>query len=679
MKRAHLGIRVSVLIVSIAMGEACGGGGGGPHQEAGGAGGQGGGGVGVGGSSGGVSGGAGQGGAIGGGGSNGGIGGAAGQGGAAGVGGSSGVGGAGGSGGAVGGSGGAVGGSGGAVGGSSGTGGSSGGTGGTITPPVNYRLDVAKAGNGGGSITSSPAGIDCGATCAASYAQGTMVTLTAMPDGQSVFTGWTGACTGSGTCMVTMDQARAVVATFTRQSHALTVTKVGNAAAVGSVTSMPAGIDCGSDCSETYAADTVVVLTATAPAGSKFTGWSGGGCPAAITCTLTITAAVTVTASFTYDQYLLTVAKNGTGSGTVSGTGISCGTDCSETFTIGSIVMLTATAAPGSTFTGWTGGGCTGKGACNANILAPTTVTATFMVEDCRNGIDDDGDGLADCADPDCTGQSFRCVAVPTGWSGPVARWHGAGTTPGCTGDFSTSAYTGSGSFSPGPASCTACTCSGQSCGIQGSVFDSPTEGGCEVGIPLPMPNTVPLDTCVRLPSSSIDGKQIARIAADQNRDTCGTPSGGAVTRNASSFLETARLCASPRVLAGCGAGSVCAPPSAAPFEQKLCIYRQGSFACPAGFSAPATYYTGYTDTRVCSACSCTGGCGTLSGTWYSGTTCDGAPRETSTIGLPAACNDFVVSVGSARFSSSNTCSASGGQVSGSVTAANPVTVCCEP
>ena len=80
--------------------------------------------------------------------------------------------------------------------------------------PVPPTLTVAIDGTGNGSVTSSPAGIICGADCSESYSWETVVTLSAAPDGWSVFGGWTGACSGTGTCEVTMDQARAVTATF---------------------------------------------------------------------------------------------------------------------------------------------------------------------------------------------------------------------------------------------------------------------------------------------------------------------------------------------------------------------------------------------------------------------------------------------------------------------------------
>ena len=79
----------------------------------------------------------------------------------------------------------------------------------------NLALSVSKAGAGSGTVTSEPAGISCGATCSAQFNAGTQVILTATPNSDSTFTGWSDACTGTGTCDVTMDTAKSVTATFT--------------------------------------------------------------------------------------------------------------------------------------------------------------------------------------------------------------------------------------------------------------------------------------------------------------------------------------------------------------------------------------------------------------------------------------------------------------------------------
>ena len=79
-------------------------------------------------------------------------------------------------------------------------------------------------------------------------------------------------------------------------------------------------------------------------------------------------------------QYMLTVQKAGGGSGTVtsSPSGIDCGSDCTETYNAGTIVTLTAVAASGSIFEGWSGGGCSGTGTCAVTMDTSKTVTAAF-------------------------------------------------------------------------------------------------------------------------------------------------------------------------------------------------------------------------------------------------------------------------------------------------------------
>jgi len=77
-----------------------------------------------------------------------------------------------------------------------------------------FTLSVTKAGTGSGTVTSTPAGIDCGPDCAEVYGGGTSVTLTAVPDGGSTFTGWGGDCTGTDECMLVMDDDQSAEATF---------------------------------------------------------------------------------------------------------------------------------------------------------------------------------------------------------------------------------------------------------------------------------------------------------------------------------------------------------------------------------------------------------------------------------------------------------------------------------
>ena len=245
----------------------------------------------------------------------------------------------------------------------------------------NNGLVVALAGTGSGQVVSTPAGIDCGLDCMEAYAPGTMVTLLAATIGDSRFVGWSGGgCSGTGTCVVTLTAATMVTATFDLNTYTLAVTRAGTG--TGSVTSSPAGINCGSTCSAMYASGTTVVLTAAAAAGSTFAGWSGAGCSGIGTCTVLMTAARSVTATYTLSQFPLTVTRAGAGLGTVTSApaGINCGADCTENYNFGTSVALTATANTGSTFSGWSGGGCSGTATCTVSITAATAVTATFTL-----------------------------------------------------------------------------------------------------------------------------------------------------------------------------------------------------------------------------------------------------------------------------------------------------------
>ncbi len=82
----------------------------------------------------------------------------------------------------------------------------------------------------------------------------------------------------------------------------------------------------------------------------------------------------------TCDLFILTVAKAGTGAGTVTSvpTGINCGGDCNEPYIAGTVVTLTAAPSGGSLFSGWSGSGCSGTGTCVVTTNAAASVTATF-------------------------------------------------------------------------------------------------------------------------------------------------------------------------------------------------------------------------------------------------------------------------------------------------------------
>ena len=250
--------------------------------------------------------------------------------------------------------------------------------------PTRFTESVIKAGDGTGTVTSVPVGIKCGTACSSGFDHDTLVVLTAKADTKSAFTGWSGGgCSGTGTCQATLSADTTITATFTKNAAPkknLTVNKTGTG--TGSVSSDPTGIDCGGTCTAQFNQSSPVVLTAHPDSGSTFGGWSGGGCSGTGTCRVPMSADTTVTATFTLipPQHTLTVNRTGTGAGSVSSspTGIDCGATCSAQFDDAKLVTLTAHADTGSTFGGWSGGGCSGTGTCKVTLNADTTVTASF-------------------------------------------------------------------------------------------------------------------------------------------------------------------------------------------------------------------------------------------------------------------------------------------------------------
>lgn len=83
-----------------------------------------------------------------------------------------------------------------------------------------YTLNILKNGDGTGTVTSTPIGIDCGSTCSATFIHNTTITLSAASAADSIFSGWSGAgCSGTDTCSVTLDISHWVAATFSHHRY----------------------------------------------------------------------------------------------------------------------------------------------------------------------------------------------------------------------------------------------------------------------------------------------------------------------------------------------------------------------------------------------------------------------------------------------------------------------------
>ena len=255
--------------------------------------------------------------------------------------------------------------------------------------PAKHKLTVEKKGSGSGTVkggsSAEPSTIDCGTTCEHEYLETEVVTLTATPSSENKFEGWTG-CEfepSETECEVMALEALKVVAKFGSEKpfKALKVSVAGTGEVTGP------GIDCPGDCEEEFGEGVEVLLSASAPLGSELVIWLDGDCQGVETaaCTVTMDQDEEVTAEFGVEHPLLTVKKEGGGTGKVSSepSGIDCGVTCSHKFNLDEEVELTAKADPGSKFQGWREGDCEAEtvsateGTCEVKMSGgPMTVTA---------------------------------------------------------------------------------------------------------------------------------------------------------------------------------------------------------------------------------------------------------------------------------------------------------------
>lgn len=300
---------------------------------------------------------------------------------------------------------------------------------------------------GDGMLTSNPIGVSCpsGTTCTTAFpSEATPVTLLPHAGPTGSFTLWSGSCTGSAACAVTMTANRTVTAAF-GTGETLQVDVLG---AGGRVSSSPAGIaTCTDSCTANYSGSTPVVLTASVVPGGTFTGWAGA-CAfrgTNTTCAVPLPLPATVSASFTLKAFRLTVTSttpagtNGQGAvGTIESAIVTCdfGDTCVADVGQGTAVALLAQPAEGNRFINWTGGPCAGKTtpACNFTMAANSSVAAVFRgatgVQVLRAG---NGSGTvtgagincgADCFESVFLGTAVSLTATPavgstfTGWTG---------------------------------------------------------------------------------------------------------------------------------------------------------------------------------------------------------------------------------------------------------------------
>jgi len=262
-----------------------------------------------------------------------------------------------------------------------------------------YTLTVDTVGSG--SVTKSPD--------QATYASGTVVTLTAVPSAGWSFSAWSGDVSGSvNPTTITMNSNKAVTATFTQLQYTLTVSvsPVGG----GSVSRNNTG---------PYHYGDVVQLTASHATGWSFSSWSGALTGSVNPADLTITGNMAVTATFTQNAYTLIVTTSGSGSVVLNNTG---------PYRYGDTVQLTANPTVGWSFDHWSGDLVGSVNPTTILMDGNKAVTATFIQVQYTLTVMTVGSGSVSLnnTEPYHYGDVVQLTATPsagwsfTGWSGDL-------------------------------------------------------------------------------------------------------------------------------------------------------------------------------------------------------------------------------------------------------------------
>ena len=145
-------------------------------------------------------------------------------------------------------------------------------------------ITVAKIGSGSGTVTSNLSGINCGLMCTGAFPPGTKLTLTAVAQPGDMFIGWSGACTGTSTCVVTLTTSQTAIAQF-EQAGTVIVTKMGTGQ--GTVSAKATTLNCGPVCRSAVRLGQSITLTALPMRTSVFVGWLGA-CSGSGPCVLPV-------------------------------------------------------------------------------------------------------------------------------------------------------------------------------------------------------------------------------------------------------------------------------------------------------------------------------------------------------------------------------------------------------
>lgn len=315
--------------------------------------------------------------------------------------------------------------------------------------------------------------------------------------------------------------------------------------------------------------------------------------------------------------------------------------------------------------------------------------------EACLDGIDNDGDGMTDCADTECS--NYECVdAAPEGWTGPFRVTQSDLPVPApiqCDGGASPETF-----FSEPAdlAECSACSCGD----VQGA---SCSPGGitCWTGSTTCMGiNAQDLTAAVQGAACSKPGNQLGTTF----QLSCSLTAPAAVTQNGScepsavdfpnkaKFGKEVDACPLPTSGGGCGAGKTCVP-KGTDTTQSMCVRQDGETKqCPSGFSQIVQAYADADDTRGCADCSCGDAATACAGGSYNFHDLDGCQNGgDAPIAINSSACDNVTPALDAQSTATaswgietipatptGTCAPQGGQPTGQLNLQGPVTFCCK-
>lgn len=256
-----------------------------------------------------------------------------------------------------------------------------------IGTPDSYPLTIDKIGSGDGQILLNGSPLTCDEGCTVDVEPDTAVSLTANPDANATFAGWSGVCSGDGICQFTMNGPKSVTANFINADAPIyyTLTVEFGGSGDGQLFVNDSLLSCNGGCTVEYLENTAVTLTASPDADSTFGGW-GGVCDGIGNCDIIMNNDKEITVYF-FDKeeplrYPLTIDVMGMGSGQLylNGVMLTCNGSCMVEFDPDTAVSLTAFPNALSTFAGW-GGDCNGDDSCVLTMDGPKEVSATFDTE----------------------------------------------------------------------------------------------------------------------------------------------------------------------------------------------------------------------------------------------------------------------------------------------------------